>query len=439
MIFTKRRHKDPIDPEQITHLPDVEEVIGNIPGSVLRNALTCIFLILVSLIVGAWLFKMPEVVSGKILLTTSNAPTPLVSKVSGRIASLYAKDGEEIGEDQLIAVLESSTDFEHLIALEHTLDSLTGNWVPEVQKLRLPENVMLGDLQNSYFIFYRLYANFHFFVTDKSIQDKLLLHRKMFRLKKEEVAELERQNDIRHNRFSISHKIFKRDSILFVQGVESSKVYDLAFQNFLIEKENYMNFFNTIRTLQANILQIEQTIQELESSQSEKNIAMQNDLVEKLHVLKSQIRIFKEKYFVIAPTAGILTFTKYWSENQFVMQGERIATLVPKNPIQIKGRLTLSAAAIGKVEVGHKVNIKLAGFPYMRYGIIEGIVSSISLVPGEDGYIAEVQLKYGMTSKYEDELRFVHEMDGLAEILVEDTRLLERLLNPLRSFFVNNN
>ena len=87
------------------------------------------------------------------------------------------------------------------------------------------------------------------------------------------------------------------------------------------------------------------------------------------------------------------------------------------------------------MEVGQRVNIKLAGFPYMQFGMLKGRIRTISLVPDEKVYIAEIELVEGMTSSYKEHLKFIQQMNGTAEIVTKDLRLIYRFINPLRAIF----
>ena len=105
------------------------------------------------------------------------------------------------------------------------------------------------------------------------------------------------------------------------------------------------------------------------------------------------------------------------------------------------GRLKVPSAGFGKVAVGQEVNIKLNGFPYLEYGIVKGEVASISSVPEstENGmvYTVNVALPKGLESTYRKRLPFVQDMDGSAEIVTENRRLIEQFILPIRSLFVN--
>ena len=67
--------------------------------------------------------------------------------------------------------------------------------------------------------------------------------------------------------------------------------------------------------------------------------------------------------------------------------------------------------------------------------MLKGRIRSISLVPGEKGYVADIDLEDGMTSSYKENLKFIQQMDGTAEIVTKDLRLIYRFINPLRALF----
>ena len=74
----------------------------------------------------------------------------------------------------------------------------------------------------------------------------------------------------------------------------------------------------------------------------------------------------------------------------------------------------------------------------MEYGMLKGVIRSISLVPDSRGYIAEIELSNGMSSSYHREnLKFIQQLDGTAEIITKEMRLITRLINPLRAFLDN--
>ena len=81
----------------------------------------------------------------------------------------------------------------------------------------------------------------------------------------------------------------------------------------------------------------------------------------------------------------------------------------------------------GKVKTGQLVNIKLSGYPYLEYGMVRGIVKSKSLVPQEMLILLKLSLPDGLTTLYGTKLEFTQNMQGTAEIITENIRLLQKI------------
>jgi HlyD family secretion protein len=154
--------------------------------------------------------------------------------------------------------------------------------------------------------------------------------------------------------------------------------------------------------------------------------------------LKAQINLWKNTYLLISPIDGIVSFTKFWSANQSVIKDEPVVSIVPLEPGNYLGRINLKMQRSGKVKPGMLVNIKLSGYPYLEYGIVRGIVKSKSLVPAGDAYVIDIALPDGLTTLYGKPLDFTQNMQGTAEIITENIRLLQKIVNPFRYMISKN-
>ena len=110
-------------------------------------------------------------------------------------------------------------------------------------------------------------------------------------------------------------------------------------------------------------------------------------------------------------------------------------TIIPNGNPDIVGKLLLPMQGSGKVNKGQKVNVKLQNFPYMEYGMISGIINNISLVPNDSHYYVEVVFPAGLKTNYGKTLQFSQNLQGSAEIITDDRRLLHRIIQPLRSIW----
>jgi hypothetical protein len=91
----------------------------------------------------------------------------------------------------------------------------------------------------------------------------------------------------------------------------------------------------------------------------------------------------------------------------------------------------------GKVKIGQQVSIRLDNYPYQEFGMLAGVVQSISLVPRNASYAIEVQLPHDLRTSFNTRLDFKQEMQGSAEIITEELRLLERIFYQIRRVLKN--
>ena len=95
------------------------------------------------------------------------------------------------------------------------------------------------------------------------------------------------------------------------------------------------------------------------------------------------------------------------------------------------GEITIPAAGSGKIKTGQQVNVFIANDPYSEYGYVTGVIDRIDETPDENGnYLITVAFPNGMKTNYGNSLRAWQVMTGTAEIVLENKRLTEKLLQP---------
>jgi HlyD family secretion protein len=233
-------------------------------------------------------------------------------------------------------------------------------------------------------------------------------------------------------------KKFNRDSSLFSGKVIPESEFETSHQSLL--KVN-------IDLQQARLDHSAKSIELAEKRQllEDYRITMINEkeklvsvLRESFLNLKAQINLWENTYLLISPIEGIVSFTKFWSANQSVVKDEPVVSIVPVETGSFLGRINLPMQRSGKVKKGQSVNIKLSGYPYLQYGMVRGIVKSKSLVPAGDTYVIEIELPEGLSTLYGTKLDFTQNMQGTAEIITENIRLLQKIVNPFR-YMVSKN
>jgi HlyD family secretion protein len=70
--------------------------------------------------------------------------------------------------------------------------------------------------------------------------------------------------------------------------------------------------------------------------------------------------------------------------------------------------------------------------------MVRGKIIRKSLVPSGDAYVIEINLPAGLTTLYNRKLDFTQNMQGTAEIITDDMRLIQRIINPFRHLLSKN-
>jgi multidrug resistance efflux pump len=427
-----------IDKTEI-HSEEIQELMGFIPKGVVRWGLTVIFLTLSGIIIGSFFFKSPEIITAPMVLTTENPPVALLSKSTGKIDRLFVQDGQKLDAGTLVALINNPTNYQDYLFLKEgfSAGSDTSSWDQQVLTIVLPGQLTLGELQASYSSFLKNRNSFKHYLKQNLIPQKIELLKKQIAKQKEYYQTQLRQKDIQLKDLSLSGKAFDRDSLLFIKQAISESEYEKARQTLLVKKSTSVGFDASLKNTESSVLQMQQNSVELQMQHEKELAQFRLDLDETKQNLENLMHQWEEKYIVASPIEGKITYTSVWTENQEVKAGELIGTVIPQGDLTIIAKAIIPTAGFGKVEVGQRVNIKLAGFPYMQFGMLKGRIRSVSLVPESKGYVAEIELKEGMTSSYKENLKFIQQMDGTAEIVTKDLHLIYRFVNPLRALFDN--
>ena len=419
------------------HSEEIQDLMGFIPNGIIRWGLTVFFVILLGIIIGSYFFRSPEIIIAPMVLTTKNPPVRLLSKSTGNIERLFVKEGQSLEQGSVVALINNPTNYKDFLLMKEGLAAIpdTASWDWQVQTVELSSILTLGELQSSYSSFLKNLNNFRHYLAQNLIPKKIELLKQQIAKQREYYQIQQRQEEIQSKDLDLSKKSFSRDSLLFKKKTTSESEYEKARQALLVKKSSSIGFEAALKNSESTILQMLQSGVELQMQHEKELAQFRLDLDESKQNIENLVHQWEEKYLVTSPVNGKISFTSVWSENQEVKSGELIGTVIPEGDLTIIAQATIPTTGFGRVEVGQRVNIKLAGFPYMQFGMLKGRIRTISLVPDEKGYIAEIELVEGMTSSYKEHLKFIQQMNGTAEIVTKDLRLIYRFINPLRAIF----
>ena len=415
---------------EILYSDPVREIISNPPARIIRWGTFVIALVFLLLIILAWIIRYPDIVPATIEITTQNPPVTLATKITGHIKKLYVSDRERVSSDHLLAVMETTASIPEVEALKLITDT-----IGEPKKLNvfsIPAFSKLGELQTYYASFVKALQDYDTYMQNDFYGSKMISITEEIEALQDYIKRMKVKEKLISENLKLEKKQFNRDSVLHVDKVLSESEYENSRK---IYNDSKLELQQVRLEESKNILAVaekNQLYQDYRIKREEERQNLSSVLNETFLNLKAQINIWRNNYLLISPIEGVVTFTKFWSENQLVMKDEPVLSIVPFETGDLVGRINLKMQRSGKVLTGQKVNIKLSGYPYLEYGMVRGIVKTKSLVPSGNAYIIEVDFPSGLTTLYGRKLEFTQNMQGNAEIITDDFHLLQRVINPFR-------
>ena len=416
--------------------------MGRKPAWILRWGITILISLILAFVLCCYFIRYPQTVTAYITLTSDYPPADLAAKASGIIDSVFVSNGEPVKKDQLLAMISNAADYRD-IAFAEDFISREGDGVPELSGNELVElqKLNLGNIQSDWISYLSACYNYSDYLRIDQNGKKRKLLAEQVQGAKTYYGKLEKQRSTVVDALVFEKKSLERDSILHVKQAISDQEYETAQKSYASMRNSLAGFDAEMTSAYLNRLQLEQQILELGTQGKIEENEYLRLISQARSRFQGSLALWKEQYAIIAPYDGVVSLQNVWNRGQHITNGEIIASVSATEGAAVKGRLKVPSLGFGKIEKGQTVNIKLSGFPYLEFGILRGKVEAISSVPEltESGllYTIDVSLPNGLESTYHKTFPFVQNMDGSAEIVTEDMRLIEQFVRPIRSLFLN--
>jgi hemolysin D len=228
----------------------------------------------------------------------------------------------------------------------------------------------------------------------------------------------------------------------------AGKLMALERQRLYIENEQDLRAqAHNIASLKASVAQSEQRLAQTTSNYRQQ---LQNERVEadaQRHRLRQELDKQQHRSALLelrAPQAGVVKDLATHTPGTVVAPGTILLTLVPQDE-PLVAEVWVSNADAGFVQPAQKTRIKLAAYPFQKYGMLEGTVQHISADaqdksndPGgnktfqEAAYRTLIHLESAFLESQGKRLALVPGMLVNAEIHLGTRSVLEYLLSPVQ-------
>ena len=413
---------------------EVRDVLSAPPKAIFKWGNTILLVFILLLLFLSWFIKYPDIIRAEVLITTQIPPEKLVAKTSGKIQAILIDDKKIVNENTPLAVIENAANYKDVFLLKAITDtiSLSNSKFP-FDKLQAAQ---LGEIENSFAMFQKEYIASEL---NKQLQPyKVESSAQNFEAKqlRDRLQLLEGQKEINQSELQLLKTDVERYEKLFNKGIISAQEIEKQRLVYLQAKKNYKSLLSSISQLKSSINELNRSSKTTVINESTTSINLERSVMQSFYQLKKAIKDWELNYVFRSSVKGTVSFLQIWSENQTINAGENMFAIIPSTEKGYIGKVKAKAQNSGKLQIGQKVNIRLANYPDREFGVIEGKLKTISLTPDKDGnLLLDIELPNGLKTSYKKQINFQQEMTGTADIITEDLRLLERLLYQFRDIF----
>ena len=413
---------------------EVQDILTKIPHWIIRWGSLVVLIILLLLFLVSWMVKYPDIITTEITITTQIPPEKLIARTSGKIEAILIDDKEMVNEKTPLAIIENSANYKDVFLLKAITDtiSLSNSKFP-FEKLQVAQ---LGEIENSFALFQKEYIASEL---NKQLQPyKVESSAQNFEAKqlRDRLQLLEGQKEINQSELQLLKVDVERYEKLFKKGVISAQEIEKQRLIYLQAEKNYKSLLSSISQLKSSINELNRSSKTTVINESTTSINLERSVMQSFYQLKKAIKDWELNYVFRSSVKGTVSFLQIWSENQTINAGENMFAIIPSTEKGYIGKVKAVAQNSGKLQIGQKVNIRLANYPDREFGVIEGKLKTISLTPDKEGnLLLDIDLPNGLQTSYKKQINFQQEMTGTADIVTEDLRLLERLLYQFRDVF----
>jgi len=413
---------------------EVQEILTRIPHWMIRWGNVVIITIVVLMFTFAWVIRYPDIISTQIVITTEIPPERLTARSSGKLETILIDDKSMVTKNTPIAIIENSANYRDVFLLKNVIDTI--DVIKSDFPFRLFRSVQLGEIESAFAAFQKEYrANrlnnqLQPYKVEGNSQSMEAIQLK------ERLSLLISQQGIRQSELVLEKKDFERHQLLFNKGIISSQDLEKHNLAYLQSQRAYKDLLNSISQLRSSINQLNTNSKQTAISNTKEVVTLEGNMEQSFYQLKKAIKDWELNYAFISSIDGKVTFLQIWNENQIVSAGENAFSIVPATPKGYVGKIKAPALNSGKIKAGQDVNIRLNNYPDREFGILQGKINSISLVPDKEGnLLINVSLPKKLVTSYKKAIPFQQEMSGQAEIITEDLSLAERILYEFRDLF----
>lgn len=317
---------------------DIEHVLGRTPNVLMRLGISVIFAVFLIIIAGSAFFSYPDLLLAKIVLVTEKPPVSIVCKNSGKLGRLLKPDQAGVKKGDIIAVIENPAETEDVLRLIPILECTDIDTIVSLI-LSFGEQFHLGDLQT---VFTQLKYN----ILSYEDFQKLRYHYQRIKITEEQINYIEEyikynsiQTEFLNDELTISSQNYESSNFLNKQNIISRSDLDNSKVELLQKKYNLTGNLAALANSKAQHVQLKQNVLDLKLDYQKQKKNLEDQILESIDLLRSLVKQWEQLNIIRSLQDGVLSYTGYWEEGNFIQSGDIIFTVVPEQGGKVIGRL----------------------------------------------------------------------------------------------------
>ncbi|MCB0518670.1 MAG: HlyD family efflux transporter periplasmic adaptor subunit [Lewinellaceae bacterium] len=415
---------------------EVKEILRRPPSSVITWGTAVLSISVLLIGITGYFYQYPETVKGEMILTTAVPPVPVRAPQTGYISELKVPENTIVSKGEILAVFASNADLADVLTLEKEVDVLSEFDFVTLQSYRPNPQLRVGELSAYYA---SVVSIFDYLSNTRSVSQGdqqlavLEIQRHIQQLHNANRS-LEKQKQTAQTEYDALKQEYNVAKYEYERTTDESKA-PIQLNAYLKMSQKSNEISNIEAQMEANkglIIEDNARIFEIQTQQQTGAKDKISQLKQNLGVLKSEIQRWKEKYLVVAPADGKVSFYAELTPKQLLTVGEEMLAIVPpsaeKNYI---GEVKMPVEGSGKVAVGQPVNLMFDRYNFRELGLVKGRVAKIFPLMKGKTYSVEVELVNGLVTTKGHELEYHLEMGGQAEIVTADKSFVRRIFEKI--------
>lgn len=417
---------------------EVQEILGTPPSWLVRWGSTLAFAIVVAFGWISYLIKYPDKVVTNIRVTLSDPPRRIRADNSYNISKVLINNEDTVSANQILITFNAKGNLDDVLLLEKYVNSLETINDSTLLALNPPRRLLLGDIQQHLYDFFekqtelRQYSGSKFDdLTVKQLRDQLVSLQRSISIDQRAIRNLEEEMAIVNRRYDEQERGVR-------ENVIAPKFLDQTKEKMLRLERERQGLESSIKNKEFQIQTIRNRINGVAQINYEGQINAQRELENSFEKLKSEIEAWKKNFTIPAPIDGIVLIpNENISDNQIVTKDQLLFQIIPFNQGDVVGKINLQLSGSGKVKEGQMVIIKFESYPFHEFGAVKGLVTWKGSIPTNNSIPVKVNFPSGLVTTMGRRIKPNQEMLGVAEIITDDKRFIERVFERFRNSVPN--